>query len=288
MNDALFRYYYTRAEAVAVLLAIMIVLGIACWAFSRRWHRRLARMTREIEIERETRASEYLRQAHDHLQGAIAHSIIEGLMYIAGKSVETLEALDDDQHVLRAKQNAITTKASELAQHAISTLAVFASQEEPPRKELLSIRRLIESVLLELYDYAQSRGVTFIPELGDLEPVFLDKNLTMLVIRNVIQNAVKYSGSGDVVYVYLYLEGGYSEDTFHIDVKDQGKGIAPEDQLVIFEPKRRADGIIEPGSGLGLYSAREAARRQAGDVVLVVSTPNEGSVFRIVFPCRDP
>ena len=70
----------------------------------------------------------------------------------------------------------------------------------------------------------------------------------------------------------------------YVEVKDTGKGIREEDQDKIFELRVRGDGLIEPGSGLGLYCAREAARRQGGDVILVSSSLNQGSVFRITFP----
>ena len=73
----------------------------------------------------------------------------------------------------------------------------------------------------------------------------------------------------------------------YVEVKDTGKGIKEEDQDKIFELSVRGDGLIEPGSGLGLYCAREAARRQGGDVILVSSSLNKGSVFRIIFPYSD-
>ena len=46
----------------------------------------------------------------------------------------------------------------------------------------------------------------------------------------------------------------------------------------------RGDGLIDKGSGLGLYCARKAARLQGGDVALVSSSPNQGSVFKISLP----
>ena len=70
----------------------------------------------------------------------------------------------------------------------------------------------------------------------------------------------------------------------YIEVKDTGRGISEEDQNRIFEPRVRGDGLIESGHGLGLYLARRAARRQGGDVILVRSSPNQGSVFRILLP----
>ena len=68
----------------------------------------------------------------------------------------------------------------------------------------------------------------------------------------------------------------------YVEVKDAGKGIREEDQDKIFELRVRGDGLIEPGSGLGLYCAREAARRQGGDVILESSGLNRGSVFKII------
>jgi signal transduction histidine kinase len=69
-----------------------------------------------------------------------------------------------------------------------------------------------------------------------------------------------------------------------VEVRDRGRGIREEERERIFELRERGDGLIEPGSGLGLYAARQAARRQGGDVVLVRSGPNQGSVFKATFP----
>jgi signal transduction histidine kinase len=73
----------------------------------------------------------------------------------------------------------------------------------------------------------------------------------------------------------------------YIDVKDMGKGMSEEEQKRVFDERVRGNSLTEPGYGLGLFLARRAARLQGGDVILVRSSPNEGSVFRILLPYSD-
>ena len=141
-------------------------------------------------------------------------------------------------------------------------------------------------MLLELYLYAQSQGVALMPNLHDMEPIAFNRDSILLALRNVIHNAIKYSPRGRVVEIDLSLEKAEEGPgkMICVEVKDTGKGIRAEEQDKIFELNKRGDGLIEPGSGLGLYLAREAARRQGGDVILVSSSLGQGSVFRVILP----
>ena len=101
----------------------------------------------------------------------------------------------------------------------------------------------------------------------------------------MIHNAIKYSRQGDIVDVKLGLrEKAGAGKELYITVKDQGQGIAADDQERIFDLFVRADGLIESGSGLGLHYARRLARAHNGDVVLVQSEENKGATFEVVFP----
>ena len=193
-----------------------------------------------------------------------------------------------DQLALRDKQNNIIATADELIQHANNIMDLYAPQQEGLQQELLDIRHLVESVLVRVYARAASQAVTLRPGLEDIGPVLLNKNFTLQSLNNVIINAIKYSNSGGVVEVTLSLndkgpKGGPGKSIW-IDVQDTGKGIKEEDRDKIFQLRKRANGLVETGSGLGLYMAREAARRQGGDVILVSSKVNEGSTFRIILP----
>jgi len=287
MHVILYDYYFTLFE-VLVILFLLGGVGVAVyWGIRRRWQNRLKAVEQTHADDLAKHDSEYFRELYDLLQSAIAHEFLKGLDFISRKSAETLERLGDDQEALRQKQKGIIVKAYELDQHAENIETLFAPEEETLQKEFLNLRGLVESVSAGLVDpYAESRGVTLMANLDDVEPTVLDRNLTLVAVKNVIHNAIKYSFSGGVVEVDLALEGGEggAGKTICVEVKDTGKGIPEGDQDTIFELRKRGDGLIEPGSGLGLYLARKAARRQGGDVILVRSSLNQGSVFRITFP----
>ena len=93
-------------------------------------------------------------------------------------------------------------------------------------------------------------------------------------------NAIKYSPGGGRVFVGVTAEDGRAT----LSVADQGLGIAPEEQLLIFEPFRRGarhEGI--PGMGLGLSVARRIVEAHGG-ALDVESAPGAGAVFRVRLP----
>ncbi len=138
-------------------------------------------------------------------------------------------------------------------------------------------------MLKEVFPYAEAQGVVLRPNLAGLEPIQLNRHLAAQVFSNVIHNAVKYSPRGSAVDVDLRLEDG-GEKRLCVEVRDRGRGIPESDRERLFALRMRGDGLVEPGSGLGLYYARELARLHGGDLVLVESRPNEGSTFRITLP----
>jgi signal transduction histidine kinase len=284
--NSIFSAYYTAGELFVLLVLVVAIAAVAYWAVWRRWRRRLMGLEQALADARAKYDREYFRVLHDHLQRAVAHEVVKGLDYIANRSEETLGGLGEEQNNLRDKQYRITAKANEMAQHAVNITHLFAPEQATSPRELLSLRRFLESVLLELYPYAQSRGVTLRPDLDDLEPIALNRDSVLLSLRNVIHNAIRYSYQGGVVEILLFLQNPEEEAKRRIciDVKDTGIGIREQDRDRIFELSKRGDGLIEPGSGLGLYLARETARRQGGDLLLVSSNLNQGSVFRILFP----
>ena len=105
------------------------------------------------------------------------------------------------------------------------------------------------------------------------------------VLLNVIGNAVKFSPGGVVrVDVQVKSEADPIMDRLIVTITDNGVGLNKQQMDRLFQPFGQADPSTKRkfgGSGLGLIISRQIARAMGGDLSLISSTPNEGSVFQI-------
>ncbi|MBN2391312.1 MAG: HAMP domain-containing protein [Anaerolineae bacterium] len=130
---------------------------------------------------------------------------------------------------------------------------------------------------------ATSKGVTLRLEPTEGAPTVTgDRTLLRQAVSNLVDNAIKYTPAPGQVSVGL-------ETTPHeavIHISDTGIGIAPEDQVRLFEKfyriKRRETGNIQ-GTGLGLALVKSIIERHGGRV-WAESVPNQGSSFYIALP----
>lgn len=102
------------------------------------------------------------------------------------------------------------------------------------------------------------------------------------ILKNLLANAIKFTERGEVSLRVETRPG----DRLAFMVSDTGIGIPDEQQEVIFEAFRQADGSTSRrfgGTGLGLSISRDLARRMGGTLT-VHSAPGEGSVFTLEVP----
>lgn len=103
------------------------------------------------------------------------------------------------------------------------------------------------------------------------------------VVTNLMANAIKY-GQGRPIVVRMAARNERREA--HLEVADNGVGIAPEFHARIFEPFQRVNGNgRRDGLGLGLYIVRSIVE-QLGGTVHVDSRPGEGATFIVDLPLQ--
>lgn len=122
---------------------------------------------------------------------------------------------------------------------------------------------------------------------ASLPPALCDTNRAGQIIGNLINNAGKFSPSGATILVRLAEspDPGYLQ----VSVTDQGKGIPPESQTMLFKPFGRVGGVGPNGAdgvGLGLYIARSLVELHGGRMWLE-SLPAEGTTFYVSLPIAD-
>lgn len=114
------------------------------------------------------------------------------------------------------------------------------------------------------------------------DPVFGDRDLLMTALRNLIDNAIRYSGPGTTVGVGIRQRDGLVQ----VSVTDQGPGISPDEQERIFERFYRVDAARSRqtgGTGLGLSIVKHVVANHGGEVT-VWSQPGQGSTFTVRLP----
>jgi two-component system sensor histidine kinase SenX3 len=118
------------------------------------------------------------------------------------------------------------------------------------------------------------------------EAVSANQELLMLVLDNLVDNAIKFTDEGGWVEISSRASGNQVQ----VSVADNGCGIAPQEQERVFErfyQVERARTGAKRGSGLGLAIVRHAVAAMGGRVELT-STPGEGTRINVHLPAANP
>jgi two-component system OmpR family sensor kinase len=113
-----------------------------------------------------------------------------------------------------------------------------------------------------------------------VEPVLVRGEPAMLgvMVRNLIDNAIRHIPRGGRVDVGVYREGMRAI----IQVEDNGPGIPEADRARIFEPFVRGSGVVEEGSGLGLSIVKRIIEQVNGSLSLKNIAGPAGSGLRVI------
>ncbi|MFW6135721.1 MAG: sensor histidine kinase, partial [Chloroflexota bacterium] len=195
---------------------------------------------------------------------------------------EESEAMETDRY--REYVDTLASQSQRLSDFADRILDVFQLEKGElslqPRPLPLSLlaRRSVEEWR------SASQGHTLTLRTPESSPwVWADENAVETVLRNLIENAIKYSPSGTQVTVVV----GTSQDGYaRVSVEDEGPGIRPEHQTKVFDRFYRVDGSDSQsiyGRGLGLYIAKKLVDAMGGKI-WVESAVGEGSRFTFTLP----
>ncbi|HEX2834193.1 MAG TPA: two-component regulator propeller domain-containing protein [Thermoanaerobaculia bacterium] len=159
--------------------------------------------------------------------------------------------------------------------------------------EPIQLPEIINGICAVMKGVTTMRKIQLELELpGDLPLIDADPTLIRQILYNLMSNAVKFSPERSTVTIQAQaMDPGTSplgESAVEVRVKDNGIGIAVEDQQIIFEEFRQISGPgRRPGTGLGLALVRRFVALHRGTIG-VESTPGRGSTFILVLPCSQP
>jgi signal transduction histidine kinase len=150
--------------------------------------------------------------------------------------------------------------------------------------EEVDINKTLESVLATAKSLVNEKpGVEIVTDIDlDLPVIAADKRRLRQIMLNLISNAVKFTPQGTVT-----VTTRRDNDDLILIVQDTGVGIPPEEQAMIFESFRQAEGgrAAGVGTGLGLPITRYLVEAHHGEVWME-SEVNVGSTFYVRLPLR--
>jgi signal transduction histidine kinase len=156
----------------------------------------------------------------------------------------------------------------------------------------ISIQDVISEVIRSIRTLTDSKSQRLDVSLpADLPPVNGDRMRLTQVLTNLLSNANKYTAPGGIISVNVQYADMISPQmaAIHIEVKDTGIGIKPDEQKRIFEKFYRASDQRAremPGTGLGLHIAKKLIEMQHGNIWFE-SEFRQGTTFHIVLPAAE-
>jgi len=199
------------------------------------------------------------------------------------------DLLNDDSDLPALKRRTFyqaQARATERLRRLVESLLDFGRMEagaRPYRLERLSIAPLVRGIVEDFRRDGTPDGFTIEASIDeDSGAVDVDPDAFARALWNLLDNAVKYSGSSRTVSVNVESRDG----SIAISVRDRGLGIPRQEHDEIFKKfvrgtASRAHGI--KGTGIGLAMVRHIVEAHGG-TARVESTPGEGSTFTIVLP----
>ncbi len=295
-QEAGFRDEIARASALRTVMPLIIFLPPLLWILSRVIHsvfEPIVRVSRELDQRRE--------QDLGPVQAtAIPKEVmpfVTAINRLFSRVSQTLEDqrrfIADAAHELRSPLTALSLQAERLAQAPMSNLALERlvslragiernrmlleqlltlartqyNQHHPQQKQ--SILKVLAQTLEDLMPLAERKNIEIEVEGDpDLHVEVPEADLNAL-FKNLLDNAVRYSPE----YSRVHIDILRSNAGVMLCIRDEGPGIAPEEQVRVFDPFYRTLGNGQMGSGLGLAIVKSISERLNASINLAYTNP---------------
>lgn len=157
---------------------------------------------------------------------------------------------------------------------------LFISREYNAGKEVVSVKEVIEEIVLDIEDKANQKNIRINITGADAKLV-TDDVLLERAIFNLIDNAIKYTDENGLCEIEI------EEDDLNVNilVKDSGQGISDDQKNFIFDMFYRVDesrSRESGGYGVGLALVKDVVGKMGGEVSVSDNTP-KGSIFKLSF-----
>jgi two-component system sensor histidine kinase KdpD len=237
--------------------------------------------SRVQELAHEVEAAKHSERLRTTILDALAHEFKTPLTSIRAATSALLSNPEQrppgDTRMLRIADEE-AAHLQELMDNALD-MAQLDTDHLDVKLETANLNDLIGAAVRSFSGKSDDHALEFVPD-HDLPSIAMDRRLIGIALKQILDNALKYSPSGMPVTVRAFRTNG----TVALEITDRGGGISEQEQGRIFDRFYRGPSIRDqiPGSGLGLSIAHRILQAHNGEIS-VKSHPGE-TTFRLVLP----
>ncbi|HVN32796.1 MAG TPA: HAMP domain-containing sensor histidine kinase [Thermoanaerobaculaceae bacterium] len=242
-------------------------------------------LTAVVLLWRVLRRESALERQHQNFVSAVTHELKTPIAGIRLALETVLSGRVDDDGRQRFLSNALadSERLGDLVEKVLDVTR-YTGGAHRLRMGLGDFSQLVQDEVEVAERRVAARGGTLQADVTPGVQAMFDPEALAIVISNLIENALKYAqGGSPSVRVRLRLERGEAA----LEVSDDGVGIAPADLEAIFKPFYRASDEVTrrtPGTGIGLFVAREIVNAHGGRLTAASAGPGRGATFRLSLP----
>jgi signal transduction histidine kinase len=196
--------------------------------------------------------------------------------------------IESDQ--LRNESYSYLNRETNRLQRLVEDLLDFGRMESGRKQYRLADYdpfQLVRTAVADLSELASAQGFHIEMNLLSVPAsIHADEEAIRCAVRNLVENAMKYSPQCRTVWVDVWVDGVGNSEHVSISVRDRGMGIDATEQRAIFQKFVRGDGAKKrgiKGTGIGLAMVQEISEAMGGEIRLQ-SEVGVGSTFTIKLP----
>ncbi len=255
------------------------------------WTGTLDDITERKQIEEDIKSKnaelQKLNADKDYFMSILAHDLkapfnsILGFLDLLVNNLHTYDINEIERQITFVNNSAL--RAYRLMED-ILLWAMSQSGKIPFELKEFNFKNTCDKVVEMLKPNADNKSITIKNVEAEKIIVFADTNMLNTILRNIMSNAIKFTGYGG--FIDIYAEQSISEVT--ISVSDNGTGISPEIFANLFDVTKMHSSkgtANEKGTGLGLLLCKTFVEKHGG-TIWVESELGKGSVFKFTLPIK--
>ncbi|MGH1387742.1 ATP-binding protein [Kordia sp.] len=261
--------------AISAGILLMLIVGFIFYRKLKQQHKQIKSLNYELNETNKVKNQLFTIIAHD-LRSPVARL----------KQLFQLRALKKDSEAISSDKN-VTQIIDSLSLLLDNLLNWSLSQSDllSVQKEWFPLWQIVRQIELQYQSLIEEKNIQFSTDIQKSVLVYGDMEIFKIVIRNCLDNAIKFTPKGGKIVI----SGAIEEDSFTVFITDSGIGIPEKVLKSIFEIKSnkvQKDTTGRTSSGLGLMLTKSMIQLNGGSIQ-IKPNPKGGTIVHISLPYKN-